>query len=442
MTAIDGGRALGTSRVPFAMHDRLHVPRERYYDRAFAALEKEKLWGRTWQMACRLEEIPRPNDFVEYEICGWSILLIRQPDMSVKAFHNACRHRATQLGKGAGRLPGGQLVCPFHGWRWNADGTNSFVFGPEGFEPDCLRPDDLRLRECRVELWGACAWVNLDPDAGPLRDSLSPAARLLEDIGVGNWQVKWWKETVLHANWKLAQEAFMEGYHVMKTHPQLTGGRGEDYPPRQSDYRIHANGHSNFEQGTPALPSLDALLVANRIIVDGQDAMAQDRDIRILEGLRGRIRPDDDVAAAAGAALRTYARDAGIPWVDGMEHSPLFFGGEVFLFPNVFFLPTYGNALGYRIRPHGEDPEWCRFEVWSLASYPADEQRPRAALAGRFAPDDTDNWGLIPLQDFGNIERQQQGLHSIGFQELRLATEWEAAISNMHIELDRRLARN
>ena len=440
MTAIDESRTIDTTAVPYAMRDRLHVPRERYFDRAFFELEKEKLWGRTWQMACRLEEIPHPNDFVEYEICGWSVLLIRQRDMSVKAFHNACRHRATQLGKGSGRLPGGQLVCPFHGWRWNTDGTNSFVYGAKGFEPDCLRPEDLRLRDCRVEVWGGCAWINLDPHAGPLSEALSPAAQLLEDVGVGNWQVKWWKEIILDANWKLAQEAFMEGYHVMQTHPQYTGGRGPDYPPNNSDYFIHAGGHSNFEQGRPPYPNLDSLLGSARITLDGQDAMILDRDMRILEGLRYTIRPDDDIAGVAATTLQTYAAHAGIPWTDGMENSPLFFGGEVFLFPNMFFLPTYGNALSYRIRPFDDDPERCRFEVWSLSSYPADEVRPRAELLGRFAADDTENWGLIPRQDFGNIARQQQGLHSIGFEELRLATEWEASISNMHVELDHRLA--
>ncbi|MEX5713092.1 Rieske 2Fe-2S domain-containing protein, partial [Parafrankia sp. FMc6] len=112
MAVTDDRRADAARDVPFAMRDPLHVPRERYYDRTFFELEKEYLWPRVWQMACRLEEIPRPGDFVEYEICDQSILVVRQPDLSVKAFHNACRHRATQLCSGSGRLPGGQIVCP------------------------------------------------------------------------------------------------------------------------------------------------------------------------------------------------------------------------------------------------------------------------------------------------------------------------------------------
>ncbi len=112
--------------VPYAMNDPLYVPRERYYDRQFFELEKKYLWPKVWQMACRLEEIPEPGDFVEYEICDQSVIVVRQRDRAVKAFHNTCRHRGTQLCKGSGHLPAGQIRCPFHGWRWNLDGSNSF----------------------------------------------------------------------------------------------------------------------------------------------------------------------------------------------------------------------------------------------------------------------------------------------------------------------------
>jgi hypothetical protein len=95
-----------STKVPFAMTDTNFVPKERYYSREFFELEKEHLWPHAWQMAARLEEIPRPGDFVEYEIVGNSILVIRQHDGSVKALHNACRHRATQLAKGCGTLLG------------------------------------------------------------------------------------------------------------------------------------------------------------------------------------------------------------------------------------------------------------------------------------------------------------------------------------------------
>ena len=103
------------------------VPADRYYDPDFFALERDRLWTRTWQMACRLDEIPQVGDWVEYECLGRSVIVARiQPD-EIRAYHNACRHRGTQLAVGRGHSPNG-FTCPFHGWCWNLDGSNRAVF--------------------------------------------------------------------------------------------------------------------------------------------------------------------------------------------------------------------------------------------------------------------------------------------------------------------------
>lgn len=448
MAIVDDRRSVGRSRsVPFAMDNPLRVPRERYYDREFFELEKEHLWPRVWQMACRLEEIPEPGDFVEYEICDQSILVVRQADRSIKAFHNACRHRATQLCKGTGRLRAGQIVCPFHGWRWNLDGSSSFVYGEHGFAPECLRPDDIALQECKVDTWGACAWINMDRDARPLRDALSPGAELLDHIGAEDMRVWWWKETVVNANWKLAQEAFHEGYHVMATHPQLAFGMGENYPVDNTEYTAFENGHARFQGrfnpaagGVSQRRGADGFLERSRTLWEGQDAMTLERDLRVFESMRDKVAPGEDFPTAAIQALIAYSVEQGIPMRTTPDAMRLW-GGEVYLFPNFFMLPQYGNALSYRVRPYNDDPEWCRFEVWSLTMYPEGDDPGRATAAGRFATDDVQNWGLIPRQDFSNMTRQQRGVHSLSYEGHRLATEWERAISNMHQELDRYLAR-
>jgi len=443
MTETPARYASPASDVPYAMHTPHHVPPERYHDRAFFELEKERLWKRTWQMACRLQEIPRPNDYVEYEICDQSILVVRQADQGIKAFFNVCPHRATQIAKGSGTLRGGQLTCPFHGWRWNSDGSSSLIFGAQGFEPELVKPEDIALRECRVEIWGDSVWINLDPNAGPLADSIQPAAARLEEVAVQNWRVKWWQETILNANWKMAQEAFMEGWHVMRTHPQLTMGAGEAAPPDKSLYRTYPNGHCSFESQAlqTDFPSYDIMLAASQLLVDGLDAMALERDMRVLESIRHKIAPGDSIRDAVARAMRAYNEGAGIPMPEGIEQKALWWNGMVFLFPNIFYLPMYGNSLAYRVRPYNDDPEWCRFEVWSLTTWPESYPETRATLRGRFDKDDNDNWPLIPVQDFSNIERQQKGLHVLGYAGHRLATVWEAGVENMHRELDRRLAR-
>ena len=433
------------AKVPFAMSDPRFVPKERYYDRAFYDLEKEHLWPHSWQMAAREEELPNPGDFVEYEIVGMSILLVRQKDRSIKAFHNACRHRATELAKGSGRLPGRQLVCPFHGWRWNLDGSNSYVFLDSAFDAECLKPHDLHLRECVVETWAGHIWINMDPAAPPLMDALSPVAELLDGVGVGDMRVKWWKKTILNANWKMAQEAFFEGYHVMQTHPQLLMGGGEQFGEAMASHIVYTafkNGHARFQSDGEArsFDNGDDFIAYARMLADGQDAMTLDSDIRVFERLRDTMGADNpDFGNAAVGALYENAAAAAIPMPPPSEKLILW-GGDIYMFPNYLMLPMYGNCLCYRSRPYNDDPEWCQFDVWSLTSYPLGQEPERAELLGVFDKSDGEHWGLIPRQDFSNIERQQRGLHTGGFDGLRLSSKYEVSIANMHEELDRRIA--
>ncbi len=86
--------------VPWAVQSVDRIPKQRYYDPEFYALEAELFWPRVWQMACRLEEIPKPGDFVEYEILDQSIIVVRVDDSTIRAYYNSCRHRGMKLVEG------------------------------------------------------------------------------------------------------------------------------------------------------------------------------------------------------------------------------------------------------------------------------------------------------------------------------------------------------
>jgi phenylpropionate dioxygenase-like ring-hydroxylating dioxygenase large terminal subunit len=153
--------------VPWAVQAVDRIPKQRYYDEEFYAREAELFWPRVWQMACRLEEIPSRGDFVEYEILDQSVIVVRLDDDSVRAYYNSCRHRGMKIVEGSGSRR--SFVCPFHGWCWGLDGANTFVLRPEVFDESNLGADDLGLVPVRCELWGGCAWINLDDSAPPLR---------------------------------------------------------------------------------------------------------------------------------------------------------------------------------------------------------------------------------------------------------------------------------
>ena len=228
MAEMDPARLVPAAN-PFPVTRPELIPAQRYFDADFYQAELDHLWPHTWQMACRLEQIPNVGDWTEYANLGKSVIVVRTKD-GVKAHHNHCRHRGVPIAGGHGMENGGTdhgncakagFICPFHGWRWNMDGECTFVYGKQLFSQDLLEKDELALRPCRVELALGCAFINLDDKAPSLRDSLGPVVERLEAHGAHKLRAEWWFGTVLPANWKIAMEAFMEGYHVMKTHPQL-----------------------------------------------------------------------------------------------------------------------------------------------------------------------------------------------------------------------------
>jgi phenylpropionate dioxygenase-like ring-hydroxylating dioxygenase large terminal subunit len=214
--------------IPFRITDPERIPSKRYYDEEFFRLECERLWPHVWQMACRLEQIPNVGDWIEYTNLGKSVIVVRTKD-GVKAYDNACRHRGVKLAEGHGNCETSGFTCPFHGWRWNMEGANTFVYGRSKFSDHQLDQAEIALPRVRVDTWGGCAFINYDDKAPSYRETIGPLADRLEAYQVEKLRAEWCYATVLPANWKLAMEAFQEGLHVMRTHPQLQEALGSLY---------------------------------------------------------------------------------------------------------------------------------------------------------------------------------------------------------------------
>lgn len=440
--------------VPFAVTKSDEIPAQRYYDPEFYRLECEKLWPRVWQMACRLEEIPKRGDYVVYNILDQSILVVRVDEQTVKAYQNHCRHRGMLLAKDdRGRRPNG-FVCSFHGWHWNIDGTNRFVYTPEEFDSETIAPDKLGLREVRLETWGGCAFINLDSDAPPLRESIEPFATIHDAMGVEDLKVEWWLAARLDCNWKLAMEAFQEGYHVMATHPQLiptgaTAGPGSKWM-RIPDEFITQSRYATVPSKPMPTEVESAAFIADqirfmRIVGEGMgNGMFCAKDLTTADTLRSTELPKDVNAAyfawrkKYNEAIMAHHAKMNMPLRDLNDAEAKHYATTVnFCFPHFFLLPTGSSAASYRIRPLG--PEACLFELWSLQHYPKDEVRPPLKTPEPMEFNDP-RWPPIPTQDFSNLPFQQKGLHSKDFGVMRLSKECEGMISNNHRLIDGYLA--
>ncbi len=424
MAIVDKRQALP---VPLAMELRDRVPKERYFDPDFYQREVDHLWPRVWQMACRLEEIPDARDFVEYEILDQSIVVLRTDDLGVVAFQNACRHRGVRVVEGRGTCESG-FTCPFHGWCYGLDGKNTFVSKPRTFAEHNLQPGDIDLTPVRCEVWGGCAFINLDDDAPPLRQCIEPFATIMDAWKVESMRAEWWHAFRLPVNWKLAEEAFMEQYHVIETHPQLVDpGR---FPSRNGE----------LDPRTFVESELRYL----HTMSDGMAGMVHANDVQIAEGLRDIELPADPTEAMAtwhrtlNDAVVDWHRTAGhdIPDLNELEaqgqNEPM-----GYCFPHYFILPMYSSASAYRFRPLG--PEETLMEIWSLTRYPAGGE-PEPPEPPEPMESDDPRVPPIPTQDFSNLPRQQRGLHNRGFEYMRLSEQIEGHISNYQRLVDGYLA--
>ncbi|MGH8516156.1 MAG: aromatic ring-hydroxylating oxygenase subunit alpha [Panacagrimonas sp.] len=436
----------------------------RYTDPAFARMEFEKLWSRVWQAAARLDEIPEPGDFTTYDIADQSVIIVRVDADTIKAYHNVCPHRATALSPGGcGHFRNGKIICPFHGWRWNLEGRNEYVLERGEFRGGQLRDSDVALRDVRHELFAGFVFINFDRDPRPFDEYIAPVRALVEGLAIGEMHHYWWKAIPVEANWKVAQEAFFEGYHVPATHPQLepdaaeivfNGTPGPDadasFAHRNVETQAFANGHGRFFAGkkTPMQghvkqtkgDPVDTMAARLNLLVEGMDAMVLKEDVEIVRSLKGKPIPEGSSlggeyvkALYTTAAMQKRPMPKPVPEILGM------WGGEIFIFPNLMILPQAGNAMIYRVRPDAKNPDLCSFEIFSTKTYPADVKPPRAVMQQVTDPMDPEQVLPIPRQDLGNIPRMQKGLHSKGCKQIWLAVEQEKMILNMHQELDRYL---
>lgn len=439
MTVMPNAKDLPSGDIPFRVTDPSRIPTPRYYDEEFYKLEKERLWPHVWQMACRLEQIPNVGDWVEYKILGQSVLIVRTRD-GIKAFHNACRHRGVPLNENHshGNCEVKGFVCPFHGWRWNMDGENTFVYGRHLFGEDVLDKADLALRKCRTELWGGCVFINFDDNAPSYRESIGPVTGRLEAHGADKMRSEWWYAAVLPANWKIAMEAFMEGFHVMKTHPQLQ----EATPARYNDRYGRENVESTrgINPNMTVRENIEAQFKSLELLSEGMAGMVHAKEIEIARAMLDVDLPNDPAKAVpiwyGMVQERIYrelsARGEPLPNLNAVCVSHPVSSVE-FLFPNYFLLSSFSSMSSYRIRPL--TAETCLFELWSLTFFPPGKE-PIPPMEPTVLPYDSDKFPPIPRQDYSNIPQQQIGLHSKGFDFMRLAKNVEGLISNYQRVID------
>lgn len=391
------------------------ISKDRYIDRRFHDLEIEHLWKKTWQMACREDQIPNVGDYYVYEIATLSFLVIRTAPDEIKAHVNVCLHRGRLLKVGQG-LGAKEIRCPFHGWTWNLDGTVKELTTEWDFPGVCK--DVAKLPDAKVGTWGGFVFINPDPEAGPLEEFLGPVMiEHYRKVKLENRYLQAHVQGVVKANWKLVMEAFMEGYHVITTHPQqmLTGGDLSNLR-----YDVFGNwgraGHLNPPGISPQRgmnPDPEQILTMYRVLADTN-----------REFLRGQIGEEvEDYSDAELTDLGTFCD----------------------LFPNLH--PWGGwTRIAFRFRPNGDNHEESIFDIMLLAPWAEGKPKPAPAKLhvlkeGEAFSAASELMALAKIidQDVYNLPRIHKGLKAKREDYVWFSSYQEGKIRNFHRNYERAL---
>ena len=210
--------------------DRRGLPAWTYHSRAMFDLEKRHLFLNHWQVACHVNDIPASGDWRSLDLLGERAVVLRGQDGVVRAFHNLCRHRGARVVDGAAGQCKGAMVCPFHGWVYNLDGTLRGAARPETFGQ--MNRADFGLKPIEMEVWQGFVFIRFSPGPqGKVADCLQPYAvdftgfRAAGVLPTGK-SGKWGQTPV---NWKSVCDVDNEGYHVALAHPSLQELYGRSY---------------------------------------------------------------------------------------------------------------------------------------------------------------------------------------------------------------------
>jgi choline monooxygenase len=195
------------------------IPAPWYTDSRIAELERLNLFSRSWQFAARLEQLENPGQYVTTTVAGEPIVVVRGSDKNLRAFFNVCRHHAmTVMNEPCGHAP--HMRCPYHGWTYNLEGE---LRGMTEFDGVCdFNRAKNGLVPIRLETWERFVFVNLDPNAAPLKEFLGKLVDLAKPLGFSDLKFVERRSYTLDCNWKVYVDNFLDGgYHVPHMHKGL-----------------------------------------------------------------------------------------------------------------------------------------------------------------------------------------------------------------------------
>lgn len=210
-----------------------------YTDHNFLDAELSKIFSRDWFCVGRADALAKPGDYLTLDLADQPILVLRDSTDKLRAMSNVCRHRMSTLLEGRGSIRA--IVCPYHAWTYNLDGT--LRGAPAMDQNTAFCKSDVVLPNVACEEWLGWVFVSLNPEAVPVVSELEQVQDLVGDFGMENYTETFFETHVWNTNWKILAENFMESYHLPVCHAGTIGGLSKldemICPPGQASFNYH-----------------------------------------------------------------------------------------------------------------------------------------------------------------------------------------------------------
>lgn len=191
-----------------------------YTSEEFLQREQQEIFSRDWVCVGRASVLAEIGDFVTYELAGQPIFVIRDTDNTLRAMSNVCLHRMSTLLEGTGNRR--TIVCPYHAWTYNLDGSLRGAPAMDLNEGFCKH--SYKLPQVKCEEWLGWIMVSLNPEAASVASQLSEVQGLISDYEMENYIQTFHETHIWDTNWKILAENFMESYHLPVCHAGTIGG--------------------------------------------------------------------------------------------------------------------------------------------------------------------------------------------------------------------------
>lgn len=202
------------------------LPGWAYRDPDVLAAEQRRIFARSWQVVCHVNQLTRPGDWQSLPLLDEPTIVVRGQDGAIRAFANVCRHRGARIMDGdAGCV--GKLVCPYHAWSYELDGRLSGVPGRADYP--ALDPAHHSLVPRHVEVWRGFVFVAIEHPGVTVAAMMAPHEaevapyrfEALQPLGRVTMRPR-------PANWKNINDNYCDALHIPVAHPGLKRLFGRD----------------------------------------------------------------------------------------------------------------------------------------------------------------------------------------------------------------------